>query len=430
MLDQTTPADVPSYQSASGQFRSDAEFAERAEHWLPQGSMVLQLPFVPFPEALPPGSMKPYDPLLPYLHSTTLRWSYGAMSGRYWDAWLAGLASLPIEDTLDAAAAAGFRAICIDRDGYADRGTDIGARLSALGLARMVARNGRFWLYDIQPYAIRQQAQFTPAERARTRDAVLHPLVLRWLPQCSGREGDDRQNWHWCGREGGLLFENLSAQLKDVEIHGALVPATSGTCNLRIDGPGWAETESLNSASPQPLAHSLEIPPGKSTVRLRSDCRQMRALPDPRPLVFRIDNFRAALANAPPIPELVWSGGFYPLEKERGRTWRWCSSAGELILRNPGAATETVIRMIVVSSQAMPSPLSITGPGFADSVTISPVGTEFSKRFLVPQGSSVIRFSSPAPPLMAPNDPRKLVFRVEDLRLGEPLLTPHLIQAN
>jgi hypothetical protein len=42
----------------------------------------------------------------------------------------------------------------------------------------------------------------------------------------------------------------------------------------------------------------------------------------------------------------------------------------------------------------------------------------------------VVRFSSSAAPLLPPNDPRKLVFRVEDLRYGEPLLAPHLIQAN
>jgi hypothetical protein len=146
--------------------------------------------------------------------------------------------------------------------------------------------------------------------------------------------------------------------------------------------------------------------------------------------VFRIDNFRADPADAVHVPELVWSGGFYPLEKDESRTWHWCSSSGELIIRNPGPASETDIRMIVASSQARPAPLSITGPGFAESVTINPVGAVFSKRFLVPQGSSVIRFFSPAAPLIPPNDPRKLVFRVEDLRYGEPLLAPHLIEAN
>jgi hypothetical protein len=54
-------------------------------------------------------------------------------------------------------------------------------------------------------------------------------------------------------------------------------------------------------------------------------------------------------------------------------------------------------------------------------------GAAFSERFLVPHGNSVVHFSSPAAPLIPPNDPRKLVFRVEDLRLGNPLLTPTII---
>jgi len=428
ILDQTTPAAVPPYRYTSEQYRMDAEFGARAESLLPHGTMVLQLPFVRFPEYPPPHNMASYDQLRPYLHSSTLRWSYGAMKGRYWDAWQDDLLAWPIEDVVQAAAVAGFGALYVDRYGYADRGASIRATLRGMGLTPVESHAGRMWLYDIGPYAASLGAKFGPIEWPRDHEAVLHPLLLRWLPLCSGLEGDAAHDWRWCGSPGGFTVENPTKQVSRVEIHALLAAAIPGACSLRVDGPGWAETLPLNNASP--LAHSLDLPPGTSFIRFRSDCRRLSLAADPRPLVFRIDNFRAALANAPPIPELAWSGGFYALEKERSRTWRWCSSSGELLLRNPGAATETEIRMIVASSQAMPPPLSITGPGFADSVAISPAGTEFSQRFLVPQGSSVIRFSSPATPLIAPNDPRKLVFRVEDLRDGAPLLTPHLIQAN
>jgi phosphoglycerol transferase len=430
ILDQTTPAAVPFYRYANEQYRDDAEFAARAEGMLPPGAMILQLPFMRFPEYPPPHEMASYDQLRPYLHSVSLRWSYGAMKGRYWDAWQGDLLAWPIEDVVEAAAVAGFGALYVDRYGYADRGASIRTSLRGMGLTPIESRGGRLWLYDIGPYAASLRAKLGPIEWPRTHEAVLHPLLLRWLPLCSGLEGDAGHDWRWCGSQGGFTVENPTKQVSRVEIHASLAAAVPGACSLRVDGPGWAETLPLNNASPQPLAHSLDLPPGTSFIQFRSNCRRLLVTADPRPLVFRIDNFRAALANAPPMPELAWSGGFYPLEKERSRTWRWCSSSGELILRNPGAAIETVIRMIVASSQAMPPPLSITGPGFADSVTISPAGTEFSKRFLVPQGSSAIHFSSPAAPLTAPNDSRKLVFRVEDLRYGEPLLTPHLIDAN
>jgi phosphoglycerol transferase len=425
LLDQTTPAGVPSYKAFTAQYHSDADFAAQAERWLPHDSMVLQLPFMAFPEVPPPGSMRDYDPFMPYLHSTTLRWSYGAVKGRYWDAWQARMSSLPVEEIVDTAAEAGFGAIYIDRNGYADRGAAIGSHLGVLGLSRIESRNGRFWLYNIGPYATRMRAEFTPADWAGMREIVLYHLVLQWLPECSGMEGDARQNWHWCGSQGGFLLENPSVQAKRLEIHGTVAAATAGACSLRVDGPGWAETLPLKGGLRQPLAHSLEVPPGSSFIRFRSNCRRLLSATDPRPLVFRIDNFNAALEDAAPEP--AWNGGFYGLEKDGSRTWHWCSSSGELIIRNPGPARETTMRMIVASSQAKTSPLSIAGPGFAESMTIGPAGAAFSKRFLVPQGNSVIRFSSPAAPLIPPNDPRKLVFRVEDLQLGNPLLTPTII---
>ncbi|MGA2742539.1 MAG: hypothetical protein ABSG65_34510 [Bryobacteraceae bacterium] len=427
LLDQTTPARVPPYELYAAQYRNDAAFASDAERLLPRGSMVLQLPFMRFPEVVAPGSMADYDPLLPYLHSTSLRWSYGAMKGRYWDAWQARLGPLPIEDLLETVAVAGFSGIYIDRNGYADRGAVIGAGLSAYGLARIESLNARFWLYDIQPYAARMQARLTPENRARLREAVLHPLVLRWLPQCSALEGDAQQNWHWCGSQGGLLLENSSARAERITIHGTVMAATGGACSLHVVGSGWVETIPLNGAYQQTLSHSLVVPTGTSFIRFRSDCRRLQVATDPRQLVFRVDNFTAELEDAEPAPEIVWGAGFYPLEAAGGKKWHWCSSAGELIIRNPGAASETAVRMTVSSGQAMPVPLSITGPGFAESVMIGPAGSVFSKHFIVPQGSSVIRFSSPAAALKAPNDPRKLVFRVEDLQLGNPLLAHRAI---
>jgi phosphoglycerol transferase len=427
LLDQTSRASVPSYELCTAQYYNDADFAAQAERWLPHGSMVLQLPFMVFPETPPSGSMRPYDPLIPYLHSTTLRWSYGTMKGRYWSAWQARLATLPIEDVLNTASAAGFGAIYIDRNGYADKGTATGAKLTTLGLARIESRDGRFWLYDIQPYAARMQAEYTPELWANTREAVLHPLLVQWLPQCSGMEGDAQRNWHWCGSQGGFSLENPSAQARKIEIDGAVVPGSAGTCSLRIDGPGWAETMPLRSGSPRPLTHSLTVPPGTSVVRLKSDCQRPLVPTDPRPLVFRIDNFRAILADAAPSPELTWSAGFYPLEQDAGRNWHWCSSSGELLIRNAGPDSENVISMILASGKAPSAPLSITGPGFAESVTIGPASAMFSKRFLIPHGISVVRFATPAAPLLSPNDSRKLVFRVEDLRLGSSLLAPTII---
>ena len=412
LFDQVARSTEPSYERSSALYRSDLDFATHAERWLPHGTMILELPILDFPETQAPGNMVDYDPVIPYLNSTTLRWSYGAIKGRYWGLWQDGMISRPIENIVDTAAASGFGAIYIDRNGYADKANAMGAKLDALGIAHIEARNGRYWLYDIRPYAARMQAAFTPANWERMQDVVLHPLVLQWLPACSAMEGDARQNWHWCGASGGFQVDNSSSHSKRLAIRAGIAASTPGACSLHIDGPGWNETVPLTNATPRPLVHSLEAPPGTSFVRMTSDCQRL-VTTDPRPLVFRIDNFSAGPAAV--APEVTWSSGFYDLEKSANDSWHWCSSSGDLTIRNPGAAGEAVIHMVLASAQVQPSPLSITGPGFGESVTINPAGAVFSKRFLLPQGGSVVHFSSPATPLTSSKDPRKLVFLVKNL---------------
>ncbi len=281
LLDQVARASVPYYESSAAQYHSDLDFAAHAESWLPHGTMVLELPILAFPETQPPGSMIDYDPVIPYLNSTTLRWSYGAIKGRYWGLWQDAMTPRPIENILDTAAASGFGAIYIDRNGYADKASAMGAKLNAFGLARIEARNGRYWLYDIRPYAARMRAAFTPENWARMQDAVLHPLVLQWLPQCSAMEGDARQNWHWCGVSGGFQVDNSSPHSKRLEIRAGLAASTPGACSLHIDGPGWTETVPLTNATSRPLAHTLEAPPGTSFVRMTSNCQRL-VTTDPR----------------------------------------------------------------------------------------------------------------------------------------------------
>jgi phosphoglycerol transferase len=96
--------------------------------------------------------MADYDPLRGYLHSTNLRWSYGAIGGRHTDAWLRDLESRPIEDIAEGAAAAGFSGIYLDRAGYSDRAAELESRLRAL-LARqpIVSTDGRYAFYELSP---------------------------------------------------------------------------------------------------------------------------------------------------------------------------------------------------------------------------------------------------------------------------------------
>jgi len=119
LWEQTLPAYVATKPKQVADFRSDAAFVKEIESKLPSGSMIFQLPYHSFPEAAPEHRMNDYDHFRGYLHSTALRWSYGAMKGRKWDKWQHEISSLPIPEFIQALRSTGFRGLYFDRFGYA-----------------------------------------------------------------------------------------------------------------------------------------------------------------------------------------------------------------------------------------------------------------------------------------------------------------------
>ena len=184
VYDQTSDAFIPPYSATARQWRSDGAFVAQIESLLPRGASVFQLPYVPFPEgysntpvggALATYATK-YEPLRGYLHSSTLRWSYGAITGRSAD-WAAQLAGQPLSLVSAAVAAAGFDGIWIDPAGFtAAKANRVRSALrSLLGAAPLESRDRDLWFFDLRPYRARLDRQFTAAELARLRERTLHP---------------------------------------------------------------------------------------------------------------------------------------------------------------------------------------------------------------------------------------------------------------
>lgn len=113
-------------------FDNDAAFVQAIESSVPEGSMVFQLPYVAFPELGTIEQMTDYQHFRPYLHSRSLRWSFGAMRGRDADAWQRGISNLGTPAMVEALANAGFKGIHLNRSGFPDRGAALEAQLSRL----------------------------------------------------------------------------------------------------------------------------------------------------------------------------------------------------------------------------------------------------------------------------------------------------------
>ncbi len=95
------------------------------------------------------GIVRCYEPAKPYVHSSDLRWSYGAMRGRPED-WAAEHATKPAAELVPAARDAGFAGIMVDRLAYLDQGAAASADLgAALGSDPETSRNGRYLFWPL-----------------------------------------------------------------------------------------------------------------------------------------------------------------------------------------------------------------------------------------------------------------------------------------
>lgn len=142
ILDQASPALVPNPRSHQRQWRTDAAFVATLERKLPRDAMVFQLPVVDFPEHGATLGMSAHDHIkLGYLHSSTLRWSFGGIRGRSGE-WQWPAAKLSISSLVRGLSAMGFDAITLDREGFKRFGVGRTGTLDHL-LGPPIARDAR-----------------------------------------------------------------------------------------------------------------------------------------------------------------------------------------------------------------------------------------------------------------------------------------------
>jgi phosphoglycerol transferase len=146
VLDQTTTQFVPEYSRIRMEFESDRDFVRKVESSLPAGAMIYQLPYVPFPESPAIGRMRDYQQFRGYLHSKTLRWSYGAMKGREIDQLEKPLVNATVDATVTLLRTRGFSGIFIDTDGF---GAQIEPYQRSLNQEPLVSRDRRLVFFRL-----------------------------------------------------------------------------------------------------------------------------------------------------------------------------------------------------------------------------------------------------------------------------------------
>jgi phosphoglycerol transferase len=291
LLDQTSERDVPDYRQLAAADVADGAFVRQVEQHWGDGTLIFQLPYVPFPEQRPVSRMADYDHLRPFLHSRALRWSYGAIRGGRSDEWQRQVAAGDPDELLGRLALAGFGAVYVDRRGYTDAGEQIvGALADRLG-APLVGPGGRLALFDLRPYAATLRGSVSVAEWAAKRAAALAVVRPVWKSGVWPWEGAGERSWRWARATAELELENGSPDVRDFDVEMVVATGRPGEADLRLESPVWTETFRV-SEHPRRIVRRLTIPPGRVPLRLVCDAPPLQLLQDPRPMVFRLERFR------------------------------------------------------------------------------------------------------------------------------------------
>jgi phosphoglycerol transferase len=288
VADQTSNALVPPYGWTKASFRSDAGLVAALERRLPRGALVYQLPYLEFPNANPHPRQPliEYDLYRGYLHSRTLRWSYGALKHSDAD-WARELRYYPLARTLGGIAAAGVAGVYVDRFGYPDGGLAVEAVLRRVAGPPLESADRRLAFFDLRAYARALRAGASPARLAALRAATLYPARIAWQPDVWGEERDGRHTWRWT--------KGASAEIPIARRHGApdlavVVSATfatySGSAHVVVGWPDGTARRLVADADGTPVSHRLRLSSGTVVVRVSSDAPLVKPpAPDPRAAV-------------------------------------------------------------------------------------------------------------------------------------------------
>lgn len=120
-------------QAYAAQVKNDKIYGQTLEQIFPAHSMIFQLPVVRFPEVVAPVTLGSYEHFRPFLHTDTLRFSYGATKFRPRERWQQ---DLPLGNTarlVRELESYGFAGLYLNRKGFPDQAESLLKELRHLG---------------------------------------------------------------------------------------------------------------------------------------------------------------------------------------------------------------------------------------------------------------------------------------------------------
>ncbi len=279
----------------AAKLEEDRGAAATLERSLGAHGRVFQLPFVPFPEAGFTAMLRDYEHFRPFLASTTLRFSYGALRGGEQSDWGVATARLPAAALVDRLQTTGFSALWVDRRGYADGAAPLLAALRDLGLPEIATPRAEVVVFRLTP-----KLPATPPSVADAR------IVTLWNPQAVpaagqpwllARDGwwpvelDGGRAWRWGRRVARVRLDWDQPQPAAGELRFTATAVADASLTVRLGGRTLGRVE-LTGSRPREVVLPCPLTSGVGELVFEYDGRLRRYGRDQRLIGFMVENLR------------------------------------------------------------------------------------------------------------------------------------------
>lgn len=274
-------------------YHTDAAFFGQLDKAMPNG-MIFTLPYMPYPEGAPEDA---YENVRGYLHTDTIRWSFGAMKQREIDRWQWAVSNAPPAEMLRQLVIRGFDGLFLDaRHMDPTRVTEIvdaSDTLVGSPAPRFTHPDGQQMVLDLRPLEARLIEELGESQFQELRLREAEAIQVLWLSGfVSFEQSGEEWKHRWCGRSGTVVFINPTDRPRTVHLDMVFGTGTEEPSDLVIDGGSvWSDQFGVTNHA-QRKEWTITLPPGHTPVEFRCKLPSQQPLPGIREDVFFIALFQ------------------------------------------------------------------------------------------------------------------------------------------
>ena len=263
-----TPRDAgQSYDTTAARFSADREWFQSIESELPAESMVLVMPYIPFPELSSPNGFLASDQLVPYLQTDNLRWSFGGIKGRPQADWPRQLSDYPADQLATLAATAGSAGILVMRDAIVDRGIGIEqALIESTGITPRISEDGRYSFFNLAAVSDAIADTASADQKLTVGSLITNPVTSYPYPGFSN--GLDKDKNPYLGGSGDNAAFTLVNDTDDTRTVTVSFDAVSGVDQgtITVTWPDGSSSESMHETPDASFEATFDLPPGSHQI--------------------------------------------------------------------------------------------------------------------------------------------------------------------